>query len=339
MSRAHRAVLLTDLHLRSDYFPGFLEEQIKTLTRLVNRKPPSSVIIAGDIFHRRNPKGDELLAFRTLLEGFKSKNIYVLRGNHDTVAKDGSTETTLSLFSDIAKVVTETETVRIGGVNFDFIPHYEDEEKIVDALLQSKNPVVGHFGFDGCLWHHSAYPYRSKILKSHFTNRMAFLGHIHKPVRHKNVYIMGTQYSNSFGEANARKYVHELIIREGNIEVVKKLVRFGPKHIACTPDQLSKMNRKFRFEKYFTILRLKLDKLDSYYENKLKEDVMTKYKVKHLELCFDDILPKFESDYSPDGEVFALDNTIIDKYIDDSKSVFTRKDLLSALDEIRNHET
>jgi len=339
MSRAHRVVLLTDLHLRSDYFPGFMEEQVKTLTRLVNRKPPSSVFIAGDIFHRRNPKGDELLAFRNLLQAFKVKNIYILRGNHDTVAKDDSTETTLSLFSDVAKVITETETVRVGGVNFDFIPHYEDEGRIVDGLLKTKNPVVGHFGFDGCLWHHSTYPYKSKILKSHFKDRLAFLGHIHKPVRHKNVYIMGTQYSNSFGEANARKYVHELIIRDGNIEVIKKLVRFGPKHIACTPDQLAKMNRKFRFEKYFTILRLKLDKLDSYYENKLKEDVLARYKVKHLELCFDDILPKFESDYSPEGDVFALDNTIIDKYIDDSNSVFTRKDLLSALDEIRSHET
>ena len=339
MSRAHRVVLLTDLHLRSDYFPGFLDEQLKTLTRLVNRKPPSSVIIGGDIFHRRNPKGDELLAFRQLLESFKTRNIYVLRGNHDTVAKDGSTETTLSLFSDIAKVVTDTETVRIGGVDFDFIPHYEDEERIVESLMRSDNPVVGHFGFDGCLWHHSSYPYRSKILKSHFKNRLAFLGHIHKPIRHKNVYIMGTQYSNSFGEANARKYVHELLIREGRIEVIKKLVRFGPKHIACTPDKLAQMNRKFRFEKYFTILRLKLDKLDSYYENKLREDVLSKYNIKHLELCFDDILPKFESYYSPDGAVFALDNTIIDRYIDDSNSVFSRKDLISALDEIRNYET
>ena len=81
MSKTTRAVLLTDLHLRSDYIPGYLDSQMETLTKLVNYKKTDAVIINGDIFHKRNPRGSELLAFRTLLEGFKCANIYINRGN------------------------------------------------------------------------------------------------------------------------------------------------------------------------------------------------------------------------------------------------------------------
>ena len=111
-----RVVLLTDLHLRSDYIPGYLDKQVETLTRMVNRKPADVVVINGDIFHRRNPKGAELLAFRKLLLSFKTKEILINRGNHDTITKDGGTQTTLSLFSDIATIFAETKTIWSLGV-------------------------------------------------------------------------------------------------------------------------------------------------------------------------------------------------------------------------------
>ena len=59
MSKTTRAVLLTDLHLRSDYIPGYLDSQMETLTKLVNYKKTDAVIINGDIFHKRNPRGNE----------------------------------------------------------------------------------------------------------------------------------------------------------------------------------------------------------------------------------------------------------------------------------------
>ena len=134
MSKTHRVVILTDTHFRSDYIPGFLRQQIETLVRLVNKKPPDSVVICGDVFHKRNPGGDELLALQEVLSRFKCKDVYILRGNHDTIHKDGTSDTTLSLFSEQAKIITDTETVRIGSVVFDFVPHYEDEDKIVSEV-------------------------------------------------------------------------------------------------------------------------------------------------------------------------------------------------------------
>jgi len=338
MSKTTRVVLLTDLHLRSDYIPGYLEAQMETLTRLVNQKRTDVVVINGDIFHKRNPRGAELLAFRTLLEGFKCQKIYINRGNHDTVAKDGSTDTTLSLYSDIDTVFVDVGTAHIGGVDFDFIPHFEDEERIIEAVKNSKTHLFGHFGYDGCVAH-ANYKYDSHLKPSHFNKgHYHFLGHIHKPQRIKDTIILGTQYSTSFGEANAQKFIHELLIRDGKVELVRKPIDFGIKHVISKIDELPEMNAKHRFDSFFTILRLKLDYLDSATEQALKDDVLAKYSINHLEFAFEDVLPKFDSGYAPQNDVFSIDDDIIQKYIHEADTVFTETELLKALDTIRNHE-
>ena len=349
-SKMHRIVVLTDLHLRADYLPGYLNEQVKTLTRLVNKKPPDSVVINGDIFHRRNPKGAELLAFRRLLEGLHTKNIYVNRGNHDTVAKDGSTETTLSLFSDIATIITETTTIRIHDLDFDFIPHYEDESIIIDHLKRSNNHVFGHFGFDGCV-ENGSYLYESYVKKHHFKktkyspnlrvgDRLVFLGHIHKPkVYNDSIFVLGTQYSTTFGEANAKKYIHELIIRDSKVEVVRKPINFGIRHIVTTLDRLESDAKKYRFDSFYTILRIKMDTLDEGTEKDLTETLLNKYNVKHIEFVFDDVLPKYEASHVDYDSLLTVDESIIHEYIDNANTIFSKPDLLKALEEIKLYET
>jgi len=339
-SKMHRIVILTDLHLRSDYLPGYLDQQVATLTKLVNRKPPDSVVINGDVFHRRNPKGAELLAFRKFLEGLHTKNIYINRGNHDTIAKDGSTETTLSLFSDIAKVVTETETIRIGGEDFDFIPHYEDESILVEHLQRSTNHVFGHFGFDGCAANGS-FRYESFVKKRHLKGggRMAFLGHIHKPkIYDKSIFVLGTQYSTSFGEANAQKYVHELIIRQGTIEVNRKAINHGIRHVTTTLEHLDRDAKKYNFDAFYTILRVKMDVLDECSEKELVKVLLQKHKVKHLEVVFEDVLPKYEASHVDYDTLLTIDDKVVEEYIDNSNSIFSKPELLQALEEIKTHE-
>ena len=338
ISRTSRIVLLTDLHLRSDYFPGFLEKQIETIVGLVNKKPPEYLVFLGDIFDKRNPRGEELLAFDTILSKIKCPNIYILRGNHDTIRKDGTSSTTLSLYKDKARIISDSETCFLGGMNFDFIPHYEDEEMIIKDLSASKNPVFGHFGFDGCV-SNGHYAYESFVKRSHFKKKLAFLGHIHKPKQYSNVYVLGTPYSNTFGEANTQKYVHEIIIRNQKItEVVKKPIDFGIRHIVCTLDELESSNAKYAFERFFTILRLKLDSLDSYAEIELRDKIASKYNLAHIEISFEDILPKYSSWYNPKKQVFTIDDDIIDQYISSRNSVFSKQELYAALEEIKSYE-
>lgn len=339
MSRSSRIVLLTDLHLRSDYLPGYMEEQMKTLVALVNRKPADAVVINGDIFHRRNPRGKELLAFRKLLEKFKTKDIYINRGNHDTVAKDGSTATTLSLYKDIAHVCEDVETVRICGVDFDFIPHFEDERVIVAHLKKAKNHVFGHFGFDGCV-SNGHYAYESYVKKKHFPKeKYSFLGHIHKPkVYNSNIFVLGTQYSTNFGEANAQKFIHELIIRNGEMEIVRKPIDFGIRHVLCGVNELDTKSKEFMFGNFYTVLRIKLDHLDAGSEVFLRDEVFSKYKVAHVEVAFDDVLPKYSDNFIPQQDGISISDSIIEKYIDSSHTVFSKYDLLDCLSDIRDYE-
>ena len=338
-SRMHRIVVLTDLHLRADYMPGYLEAQIDTLTKLVNKKPPDSVVINGDIFHRRNPRGAELLAFRRLLEGFHTHKIYINRGNHDTIAKDGSSDTTLSLYSDIATVIQDTTTIHIGSADFDFIPHYEDEEKIISAIKGTSGHIFGHFGFQGCV-SNGSYQYESVVKRSHFgKKRFVFLGHIHKPkIYGKNIFVLGTQYSTSFGEANAQKYVHELIIRDGDVEVVRKPINFGIRHVSSSLSTLEDSAKRFNFGSFFTVLRIKMDVLDEGTEKELKEALLKKYAVKHLEIVFGDVLPKYEASHINYDSILSISDEVVEEYIQNSSTIFSKQELLSALEEIKNYE-
>ena len=336
MPRTSRVVILTDLHLRTDYLPGFLEKQLQTLLHLTNRKPCSHVVINGDIFERRHPRGEELLGFHYLLDNIKCDNIIVNRGNHDTLRKDGTSETVLSLFSAKAKIVKDTETIRIGSVDFDFIPHYEDEDRIIADLRATKNSVFGHFGFDGCV-SNGYYAYEARVKKWHFKKKQfGFLGHIHKPKMYGNVIILGTQYSNTFGEANSKKYAHELLIRDGNVEMVRNPIHRGIKHVVGTIDEIPALAKEHQFENFFTILRVKMDKLDSYTEEKLKDQIFAKYPIQSLELVFEDVLPKFESGYIPKNRIFSLDDELIEEYIEAHNTVFSKDEIMEALEDIRN---
>ena len=336
----HKIAILTDLHLRSDYIPGYLDRQLETLIRIVNESGSDSVVINGDIFHRRNPRGEELLAFKTLLQRLDVDSIYVNRGNHDTVAKDGSTNTTLSLYSDLAHIVEDYEQVDIGGVVFDFIPHYEDEGIIVKHLKRSNNPVFGHFGFDGCV-SNGTFAYESHVKRKHFGDRLVFLGHIHKPeVYNSKVFVLGTQYSTSFGEANAQKFFHQLIV-DGDTQdvgVLRTPIDHGIRHVTSSFFNVDNANTTYKFEDFFTILRVKMDKLDEGSGQDIQDKIVKKYNVDHLEVVFDDVLPKYESSHVDYESIVAIDDKVVEEYIDNSTTIFSKKELLQALEDIKDYE-
>ena len=79
-----------------------------------------------------------------------------------------------------------------------------------------------------------------------------------------------------------------------------------------------------------------MDKLDSYTEEQLRDKLFALYPIKHLELVFEDVLPKFESGYVPENRIFSLDESVINQYISESDTVFSRDDIMEALEEIRD---
>jgi len=334
-----RISILTDLHLRDDLVYGYMDEQVNTLLRLVNKKPTDVVVINGDLFQKRNPKGSELLALKRLLKGFKCKKVYINRGNHDTLSKDGTLDTTLSLFeSEKVHVIVDDEVIDIYGQPFHFIPHYEDESIIISKIGKTDYPIFGHFGFDGSLSHNN-YAYSSYVKKSHFGDRITFLGHIHHCKQYgSNVFMLGTQYSTSFGEANSTKYFHEIIMKGDLMEVIRTPIEFGIKHIVGTVDEIEKLNSKFKFNDFFTLLKVKVDNVDLYAKDAIKDDILSKYNLGSLEIVFEDTLPMNHNSVIRTGSIVSLTDDIVEDYIDKSNSNFSKEDILEALDTIRKYK-
>lgn len=335
MSKSRRIVVLTDLHLRSDSLPGFLQTQLDTCERLVNSKKADAVIINGDIFHHRNPRSEEILKFNDLLQSFNCSEIVINRGNHDTLRKDGSSDSILSVYSNVAEVVTDSRMISVAGVPIDFIPHYEDESRIIEDIKSGTGKIMfGHFGYNRCV-KYGGYFYKSKIRKEHLT-KPTFLGHIHSPKDHNNIYIIGTPYSSSFHEANQIKKSCDIVTHNGNIEVVRKPIEFGIKHVSTQVHKLDEMHRKFNFDRFYTVLRVKLDKIDAFSIKHIKKEILDKYKVRHLEFEFSDLLPRTPMELSNVPTMVTVDDKVIKDYIINSKTEFSEDELWSALEEIRN---
>lgn len=332
---SRRITVLTDLHLRSDSLPGFLQKQVETAERIANFKKSDAIILNGDIFHHRNPRSEEILAFRDLLNSFNCKEVFVNRGNHDTLRKDGSSETILRVFSDLAEIIVDSRTVEVAGIPIDFIPHYEDEDRIISDIKSCNSKIMfGHFGYNRCVRQGGSF-FKSKIRKEHMKS-LTFLGHIHSPKDNGNIYIIGTPYSSSFHEANQKKKTCDIIVYGDEIEVTRRPIEFGIKHISTRIDTIEQDNVKFGFKNFFTVLRVKLDKLDAFAVRQIKDDILDKYSVRHLEFDFDNILPKMPSRLCNVPTMVAVDDNVIDEYIKSSNTIFENEELWDGLKEIRN---
>lgn len=60
--------------------------------------------------------------------------------------------------------------------------------------------------------------------------------------------------------------------------------------------------------------------------------------MKHVEIVFDDVLPKYEASHVDYDSILTIDDKIVEEYIDNSKTIFSKPELLKALEEIKQHE-
>jgi len=335
MRKSHKnGVIITDLHLRDDIHPEYLEKQIETLTTIVTSKKFDYILILGDIFEHRTSKSIVLLKFYEFLQSLKAERVIILRGNHDTVTKTDTTNSVLELFNNVAEVVADIKDIRLHHTDCTFIPHFEDEGIIANALKTAQNIVFGHFGIKG-IHSTNGYAYDSFITTDHFPGK-AYLGHIHKHQIHKDkVHVIGTQYTVNFGEANQDKFYYELRFNnDGSVDEYPKRLKHGIKHLNVHMHTLDKIYNQFNFGKFFTMLRVNLDELDTFKEKKLRQKLKEKYKYDVLDLRFDNILDKSSSSFTTNKKMFTINEGILNTYIEESTSIFTDDELKDALKKI-----
>jgi DNA repair exonuclease SbcCD nuclease subunit len=327
------ALVITDLHLRDDIHPKYLDKQIETLLRLISQKKYDYILILGDIFEFRTSKSIVLLKFKEFLQSIPQGKVIILRGNHDTVYKTDTTLSIQSLFDSYAKIITDVEDIKIHHTVCRFIPHFESDYKLEEHIKSAKNVIFGHFGFNGAVGS-LGHRYTSGLPKSLF-KVPTFLGHIHKARKYDNIHVIGTQYTTNFGEANQKKYFYEMTFHNnGSFDAYKKEITFGIKHISASLNTLKQIYNKYANGDFFKLIRVKVDNLHTFNEDVIREQLEKNYKYDVLDVRFDDIINKHSSRFATDKKLFQLNEGIMQEYIEQNETDFSKDELEKILKEI-----
>ena len=329
-----KTLVIGDLHFDNKPM-GLLDAQKKAVIQICKANGNcDKVIFLGDLMMHRNPRPSVLLALKDVMdEVSKTKKIFILRGNHDSVSKADDGVTALSLLeNDRVQVVTHTW---IDHENkWVFIPHYEDEQKIKDYLATAPKgyTVFGHFGYYGVL--NSAGDADFSLSLSDFKNP-TILGHIHKEGRNGSVSVLGTPYTTNFGEAGKDCY-YGVLDKDGLDKIPTK---GGPRHLVVdydnVEDNLDWINDDDN--SYFTLLRINISTINE--DQDRIADLCDKLKVGSIEVKYKPLLDEKE-EFETDGRVFttALNDELIDFYINSSKTKINKEDLLSGLKLIHENQ-
>ena len=330
-----RTLVIGDLHFDNKPM-GMLDAQKEAIIKICKtHKECDNVIFLGDLMMHRNPRPSVLLALKEMLDVVsKDKQVYILRGNHDSVTKADDGVTALTLFES-SKVKVVTQTWLDHKNKWAFIPHYEDEQKIKQYLSDTPEgyTVFGHFGYYGVL--NSAGDADFSLSLSDFKNP-TILGHIHKEGRNGNVTVLGTPYSTNFGEAGKDCFYG--ILDETGLDKIPSL--WGPRHLVVeydsVEDNLDWINQDQNPEDY-TLLRINISTIDE--DQDRIADLCDKLNVGSLEIKYKPLLDEKEN-FETDGRVFttALNDDLIDHYINSSKTKINKEDLLSGLKLIHENQ-
>ena len=324
-----KRLLITDLHLNSRV-PGLLDAQVECLCSILGTEQPDEVIVMGDVFMHRKPSPRELLGFGKFIDKAYDElcaKVCVLRGNHDSENKSDDGITALSVYKDKAKIVTQTwfdyKTKRA------FIPHYENEDTIKEALARVPKDytVFGHFGYAGCL--NSAGDYDFSLGLDNFNNT-TYLGHIHKFSQKGKVTILGTPYSTNYGESEKQNFY--AILSDDSADF--KLVTHGPRYVVIDYKDLSGLLDIINDDNYFTMLRVMCDPNDD--PSTIPYDDL---KVASIDIKFKPVFDKEDVTYSPSRDLFSINEVIVQDYIDSVQTALSQEQIMEGYFLIKDEDS
>ena len=253
--------------------------------------------------------------------------VLVIRGNHDSETKADDGKTALLLYEDKnVKVVTHTYTdIKRKRV---FIPHYENEETIVNDLemVPEDYTVFGHFGYDGCL--NSAGDADFGISLSHFSSH-TFLGHIHGFCERQGglsdsrsrVICLGTPYTTNYGEAFKENF-YAILEGEGSTDVTYKEPTTGPRHLVYSAKEVENNLDVINDPHFFTFLRVMVG-ADHYPIPYDKMDVA------YLDVKYSPVFNEEElSSHTAKRNLFSINEVIISDYVENANSILSTELLM-----------
>ena len=333
-----KTLVITDLHF-SNSIRGLLEAQKKCICKIIEDEKPHEMIIMGDLMTKRKPSPSVLLAIKALLDFavWYDVSVTIIRGNHDSETKADDGITALSVFEDSTRIITHTYIDH--AARRAYIPHYEDERKIIESLREVPvgYRVFGHFGYFGSL--NSAGDADFNISLSEFHNS-SFLGHIHRFSQRsvevqeslETVTCLGTPYTTNFSEAGKENYYIVL----GDVPEYKQ-VRHGPRHLVVDYDDIDSWDKILSDSTYFNLVRVYVSKLSDTDNNMIAKELLDKYSIDALEIKYKPIFDENTENYfSPKIDPFDMDNNLLQEYVENSAVELDKSYILSGLDLVNN---
>ena len=136
-----KTLVIGDLHFDNKPY-GLLEAQRDCIKRIIQGEEVDHIIFLGDLMMHRKPYPRVLLALKDVIDFAATRaEVTIIRGNHDSENKSDDGVTALSLLEKSAfpsdkinrvRVITQTLYDHLN--THAYIPHYEDESKIQEAL-------------------------------------------------------------------------------------------------------------------------------------------------------------------------------------------------------------
>jgi len=331
-----RTLVIGDLHFDNKPF-GLLKAQKGTTINIyrdaLKGGPIDDVIFLGDLMMHRKPYPRVLLALKEVIDFIsQDSKVYILRGNHDSENKADDGVTALSLFeSPKVKIITHTAVDEYNKRVY--IPHYEDETKVKDALAEVPTgyTVFGHFGYYGSL--NSAGDNDFSIARRDISNP-TILGHIHQYSRRENITLLGTPYTTNFAEGKKESFYG--ILEDDKLETFP--VEFGPRHLVVDYDAVEDNLDWINDARYFTLLRITLSTIKE--DQDSITDLIDKLRVGYVEVKY---LPVSDDKYDSEevqltGPVLEINDALIEDYINSSNTNLGKAALLGGLTVIHENQ-
>lgn len=279
-------LVIGDLHFKfnlsySDHIKNGREEEEKEILDFIVKKsePCNKVVLMGDLFHSRTNSPEVIRKAVEFIERFHGKEIFILKGNHDTISKGKSTLDFLKEIKE-TKINIITSIEKIG--DFVFLPNLSKSELEVKSNEAGKKKIMKMLPDGKMLFHHYAMS-GSKTNTGTLTDifdeivldreelkkkyKLVIAGHIHNPQVVKNVIVTGSVFTDQVNEIE--KFIWKVDESTLEVEQIKLSCREIHKLENPTNEDFDKIPRSSIIKVIFTDPKLK-DKIEEIKE-KLKE--------------------------------------------------------------------
>ncbi|UQJ96014.1 recombination protein [Staphylococcus phage KMSP1] len=199
------------------------KEQIEALQKVfdIAREEKADVIFGGDLFHKRNSVDTRVYnkVFEVLARN-RDIDVYMLRGNHDSVTNSLYTSSSIEPIGYLPNVhiFSSTDTFSFTDVNLVFEPYGDETEEIKEHIKGSydenkTNILVAHLGVEGSLTGKGSHRLEGAFgYQDLLPDNYAFilLGHYHRRqyFQNPNHFYGGSLMQQSFSDEQDSNGVH-----------------------------------------------------------------------------------------------------------------------------------